>query len=313
MTLPRSSGWTRTSRTLPRRIARVETWTSSGFSTMPLTRCSSASSSMSGLAARLTALGRARAGRIGRSRCVRRSGRSRSRAAVGGAGRRLLRGGLGLGPAGLRLDVRVRLGLSLGVARLGVGGLGVRRLGVGLPGPAATPGRGRPGVAGVLARVLQGGGERLLLVRLRLADPQGALGTRLTLELLPVARDLEDVHHRRGGLGAHGQPVLSPLRVDLDERRLFLRVVLADLFDGTPVALGTGVGHDDPVGRHPGTAQALELDLYSHGCGLLPANYGAGGDPAARWGLGGITQMARRAGVEGPASPVSERHSARKK
>jgi len=46
MTLPRSSGCTRTSRTLPRRSDRLATWTSSGYWTMPRTRCSRASSSM---------------------------------------------------------------------------------------------------------------------------------------------------------------------------------------------------------------------------------------------------------------------------
>src|ERR1700742_48631 len=212
MTLPRSSGWTRTSRTLPRRIARVDTWTSSGFSTMPLTRCSSASSSMSGLATRLTARGRVGVSRRVRSgRRVRRGGCGG--AVVGGASRRRLRGGLGLGPAGLGLDVRVLLGLGLGVgglrvsglrvSGLGVGGLGlslgvrclgVGRLGVGLLGPAAAPGGGRSGVVGALARVLQSGGEGFLLLRLRLADTQAALGYRLALELLPVANDLEDVH-----------------------------------------------------------------------------------------------------------------------
>src|SRR3569833_4310756 len=45
MTLPRSAGCTRTSRTLPLRRRRARTRTSSGFSTMPRTRCSSASSS----------------------------------------------------------------------------------------------------------------------------------------------------------------------------------------------------------------------------------------------------------------------------
>src|SRR5689334_10460417 len=53
MTLPRSSGCTRTSRTLPRRSDRLATWTSSGYWTMPRTRCSRASSSTSGLAGRL--------------------------------------------------------------------------------------------------------------------------------------------------------------------------------------------------------------------------------------------------------------------
>ena len=47
MTLPRSSGCTRISRVLPRRLVSRSTVTSSGWSTMPLTRCSSASSSTS--------------------------------------------------------------------------------------------------------------------------------------------------------------------------------------------------------------------------------------------------------------------------
>src|SRR5205085_12417896 len=47
MTLPRSSGCTRTSRVLPRRLLSRSTVTSSGWSTIPLTRCSSASSSTS--------------------------------------------------------------------------------------------------------------------------------------------------------------------------------------------------------------------------------------------------------------------------
>src|SRR5690606_34357101 len=50
ITFPRSSGWTRTSSTLPLRSLRALTWTSSPLATMPLTRCSSASSSTSGLA-----------------------------------------------------------------------------------------------------------------------------------------------------------------------------------------------------------------------------------------------------------------------
>src|SRR5581483_2447355 len=53
MTLPRSSGCTRTSRALPRRRDLLATWTSSGYWTMPRTRCSRASSSTSGLAGRL--------------------------------------------------------------------------------------------------------------------------------------------------------------------------------------------------------------------------------------------------------------------
>src|SRR6201994_2365017 len=207
MTLPRSSGWTRTSRTLPRRIARVETWTSSGFSTMPLTRCSSASSSTSGLAARLTARGRVRRGRL----------RLGGSGVVSGTGGRLLGAGLGLGPArlglgvlGLRLGVGLGLlGLVLGASVLGVSvGLGLAVSG--LPAPAAALGRGRTGVTGVLGRRLQGFGEHFRLGRRDLAGAQGALGPRLALELLPVARDLEDGEHRLRGAGGPGEAGLGP-------------------------------------------------------------------------------------------------------
>src|SRR5690242_15299989 len=49
MTVPRSSGLTRTSSRCPRRESTMRTRTSSGWSTMPLTRCSSAGRSTSGL------------------------------------------------------------------------------------------------------------------------------------------------------------------------------------------------------------------------------------------------------------------------
>src|SRR5699024_11326920 len=57
MTLPRSSGCTRTSNTLPLRSRFDLTRTSSELATIPFTRCSSASSSTSGLALGLLGLG----------------------------------------------------------------------------------------------------------------------------------------------------------------------------------------------------------------------------------------------------------------
>src|SRR5215469_7324846 len=57
MTFPRSSGCTRTSRTLPRRSIRLATRTSSGCATMPLTKCSRASSSTSGSGTAVGSLG----------------------------------------------------------------------------------------------------------------------------------------------------------------------------------------------------------------------------------------------------------------
>src|SRR5215467_5130313 len=99
ITLPRSSGCTRTSRTRPRRRPWLFTRTSSGWSTMPFTRCSRASSSASRLAVLLAA----------RGRCF-----------LGGS---LLGGGLA-GPGRLAvLSGRVSLS-ALGVLG-GVGGLGV--------------------------------------------------------------------------------------------------------------------------------------------------------------------------------------------
>src|SRR5579875_3623142 len=264
---------------------------------MPLTKCSSASSSMSGLAARLTALCVARAlGRCGAGGgCL-----ALALAAVGLGVGLLGLGGLGLGVRLLGLSVGLlglsRVLLSLGrlslgrtlagvglVGLLGPGGVLVGPGRVGLPGPAAALRAGGGGV--VLGRFLQRRGEHLLLVRRGFGGTQRAFRAGLAPELLPVARALQSVHDRRRGLRAHGQPMLFPLRVDLDERRLFLRVVLADLLDGTPVALGASVGNDDAVRRHPGPAQALELDLYSHGCGLLPANQvrAAGRRPGGDW------------------------------
>src|SRR5580693_1586546 len=122
MTLPRSSGFTRTSRTLPRRSARLRTRTSSGYWTMPRTRCSRASSSTSGLSpcvgGRLVGggarvlVGRRSGGVLGLSR------RGRRVLGLGRRGRRVL----GLGRRGGRVLDRGCLGL---------GGHGRRVLGLG--------------------------------------------------------------------------------------------------------------------------------------------------------------------------------------
>src|SRR5579875_2605793 len=114
--------------------------TSSGCSTMPLTKCSSASSSMSGLAARLTALCVARA--LGR--CGAGGGCLALALAAVGLGVGLLRlGGLGLGGA--------LAGVGLGL--LGLGGVLVGPGRVGLPCRAAA--LRAVGGGGVLGRFLQ--------------------------------------------------------------------------------------------------------------------------------------------------------------
>src|SRR5512146_1265713 len=251
MTLPRSSGCTRTSRTLPRRSDLLATWTSSGYWTMPRTRCSRASSSTSGLAGRLGVRGH---------------------------------GLLGLGVVGLGVAVLGRgvLGGVLGRTVLGVvlsrgvlGGAVLGRLG------RAGGALGAPVFLGFLAgQALLGGGRKgFLLVRLLRSRPQGALGTRLAGELLPVPGDLEQDADRVRGLRTHRQPVLNPLGIHFDERGLGLRVILADLLDSAPVALGARVRDNDPVVRLPDLAQALQLDLDSHDCGLLPAFRCEAADP----------------------------------
>src|SRR5690606_27887435 len=108
-------------------------------------------------------------------------------------------------------------------------------------------------------------------------------GPRQALELLPVAGDLEQVEDGLGRLRADAEPVLHPLGVDLDEGRLLLGLVEPDLLDGAPVALGAGVGDDDPVLRVPDLPQTLELDLDCHGCGVLQTSL-QGGRARARWG-----------------------------
>ena len=108
----------------------------------------------------------------------------------------------------------------------------------------------------VAAGLLGGRLEDRLLVGLRLGDAQRALGAGQALELLPVAGDLEDRGDRLGRLRADAEPVLRALGVDLDERGVLVRVVLADLLDRAAVALGARVGDDDAVVRRADLAEA---------------------------------------------------------
>src|SRR5215469_15599282 len=283
ITLPRSSGCTRTSRTRPRRRPWLFTRTSSGWSTMPFTRCSRASSSTSRLAVLLAARGRyflggalLGGGPAGPGRLAVLSGGGALGGGVLSLGGGAVLGGLGVVGAlsGLACAraLAVRLGRlagnRLGVLRLGgVGALRLRgvRLGSGL----AAPGLVRLGL-GRLERLGDRRGKGFLLVRPGLSGLQRALAPGQALELLPVTGDLKDPPDRVRGLCPHREPVLGPVRVDLDERGLRLGVVLADLLDRPAVPLGTGVGDDDPVKGRTDLPHALELDLDSHGCGLLP-------------------------------------------
>jgi hypothetical protein len=72
------------------------------------------------------------------------------------------------------------------------------------------------------------------------------------------------LQHRFGGLGADAEPVLGALRVDLDEARIFLRVIAADDLDRAPVTAGARVGDGDAVLGIADLAKPGELDLDSH-------------------------------------------------
>src|SRR5215470_12607807 len=141
MTFPRSSGCTRTSWTLPRRSIRLATRTSSGCATMPLTRCSRASSSTSGSG---TAVG-----------------------SLSGRGLRRVSGvaaGLGVSGVAVGLGLSGRLLLRLVLLRLVL-----LRRGPGRPG-------GRLGLLGLLRReaFLDQRVVAILLARLLLGGLEGA-------------------------------------------------------------------------------------------------------------------------------------------
>src|SRR6266702_3648841 len=160
--------------------------------------------------------------------------------AIGLADLRLAGRGLGLG-----LLVGLCL-VGLAVAGLAIGALGVPGLGIAGSRTASLALALRRG--GALRQGLgEGSREDLLLVTARRSGLECSLGSGQALEALPVAGHLEQLADRVGRLCADRQPVLRPVRIDLDQRRICLRVVLPDLLDGTAISLGAGIGDDDPV------------------------------------------------------------------
>jgi len=109
------------------------------------------------------------------------------------------------------------------------------------------------------------GDERDLLV----GGLHGRDGVLVTLELAPVAGELEEHEHLLGRLGADAEPVLRAVGVDLDARGLLGRVVQTDLLDDAAVALGARVGDDDAVVRSADLAEALQTDFDSHNSPVL--------------------------------------------
>ena len=73
------------------------------------------------------------------------------------------------------------------------------------------------------------------------------------------------LQHRLGRLGSHGQPVLGPLGIDLDQARLFLGVVAADDLDRAAVAARACVSDSDAVLGIADFAEPGELDFDGHG------------------------------------------------
>src|SRR6266568_3848803 len=170
--------------------------------------------------------------------------------AIGLADLRLAGRGLGLG-----LLVGLCL-VGLAVAGLAIGALGVPGLGIAGSRTASLALALRRG--GALRQGLgEGSREDLLLVTARRSGLECSLGSGQALEALPVAGHLEQLADRVGRLCADRQPVLSPVRIDLDQRRICLRVVLPDLLDGTAISLGAGIGDDDPVVGLADLAHAL--------------------------------------------------------
>src|SRR6266702_3176227 len=180
--------------------------------------------------------------------------------AIGLAGPRLPAIGLAdlrLAGRGLGLGLLVGLCLvGLAVAGLAIGALGVPGLGIAGSRTASLALALRRG--GALRQGLgEGSREDLLLVTARRSGLECSLGSGQALEALPVAGHLEQLADRVGRLCADRQPVLRPVRIDLDQRRICLRVVLPDLLDGTAISLGAGIGDDDPVVGLADLAHAL--------------------------------------------------------
>src|SRR5439155_999686 len=90
----------------------------------------------------------------------------------------------------------------------------------------------------------------------------GGVGTGLTLGC--DGGLLEQALDRLARLRADPEPVLRALRVDLDDRRVVLRLVDADELDRLAVALGARVGDDDAVLRVADLAHPQKPDLDGH-------------------------------------------------
>src|SRR5699024_12735332 len=89
--------------------------------------------------------------------------------------------------------------------------------------------------------------EQIQLGRLLFCNLQGALSAWQALSLLPDTGDLQQCENWLGWLCANADPVLSTLRIDLDNGWLFLWLVDAESFDSTAGTAGAGVRNNNAV------------------------------------------------------------------
>src|SRR5699024_6090747 len=102
------------------------------------------------------------------------------------------------------------------------------------------------------------------LGRLLFCNLQGALSAWQALSLLPVTGDLQQCENWLGWLCANAGPVLSTLRIDLDNGWRFLWLVDAESFESTAGTAAARVRSTDAVLCTAYLTDTLKLNLCSH-------------------------------------------------
>ena len=81
----------------------------------------------------------------------------------------------------------------------------------------------------------------------RLGDDDAGNSVGLAVELGDVTGQDQQLADLVGRLSANAEPVLGTLRVDADDRRVRLRIVVTDLFDDAAVTLLARIDNDNTV------------------------------------------------------------------
>src|SRR4051794_11570 len=92
----------------------------------------------------------------------------------------------------------------------------------------------------------------------------GGQARRRALTRLLDALGLEELRHRLGRQGTLGEPAAHLLLVEVDQRRVRLRVVAADDLDELAVARRARIGGDDAVDRVLLRADPRQPELHCH-------------------------------------------------